>query len=94
MAPADSPHPNRRHRGLSISFDPAEAQWVDALVDLLRQEGYPKAGRSEVVRLALLQLRDALVGRSRADIVKFFVQRDAERLVATLDGTTPRLPST
>jgi len=93
MAAPESQNRNRRHRGLSISFDPAEAEWVDALVALLKQEGYPKAGRSEVVRLALLQLRDALAGRSRPDIIKFFVQREADRLVATLDGTIPRLPS-
>ena len=83
----------RRHRGLSISFDRAEAEWVDRLVDLLKQEGYPHAGRSEVVRMGLLQLRDALAGRTRSEIARFFVQRDAEHLAAVLDGTRPILPS-
>jgi hypothetical protein len=93
MAASDSHNRNRRHRGLSISFDQREAEWVDALVDLLKQERYPKAGRSEVVRVALLQLQDVLAGRSRSDIVKFFAQRDADHFVATVDGTKPRLPS-
>jgi hypothetical protein len=82
-----------RHRGLSISFDQTEAEWVDALVNLLKQERYPHAGRSEVVRMGLLQLRDALAGRTRSEIVKFFIQRDAERLAASVDGINPTLPS-
>lgn len=86
--------PKRRSRGLSISFDLPEAEWVEALVVLLKEGGYPKARRSEIVRMGLLELQDALAGRTRADIVKYFAQRDAARLVATLDGTAPRLPST
>jgi hypothetical protein len=93
MAASNARNRHRRHRGLSISFDPNEAEWVDALVDLLKQEGYPHAGRSEVVRMGLLQLRDALAGRRRSEIAKFFVQRDAERLAAALEGTGPTLPS-
>jgi hypothetical protein len=87
----DSSDPSRRHRGLSISFDLAEERWVDTLVDLLREEGFPRAGRSEVVRLGLLQLREALAGKTRQQIVRFFIRRDADRLAATLDRV-PRLP--
>jgi hypothetical protein len=83
--PRDPYDPNRRHRGLSISFDLAEERWVDTLVDLLREEGFPRAGRSEVVRLGLLQLREALAGKTRQQIVRFFVRRDADRLSAALD---------
>ena len=46
---------NRQSRGLSISFDPPEAHWVDALVALLREGGCPNAKRSEVVRMALFE---------------------------------------
>ena len=66
---------------------------VNALVRLLREEGYPNAKRSQVVRMSLLELRDALAGRTRTGIVKYFVQRDAARQVATVNGTIPRLPS-
>ena len=93
MTPPNSPASTRRTRGLSISFDPPEARWVDALVALLKEQGYPNAKRSEVVRIALLELQDALAGRTRADIVKHFVQRDATRRMATISGTTPALPS-
>jgi hypothetical protein len=80
-----------RHRIRSISFDPGDAEWVDALVDLLRQAGYPKAARTEIVRAALQELHQVLAGRTRAEIVKFFLDREAERLLASFDGT-PRLP--
>ena len=93
MSSPNTPTSTRRSRGLSISFDPPEARWVDALVTLLKEQGYPNAKRSEVVRIALLELQDALAGRTRADIVKHFVQRDAARRVATINGATPGLPS-
>ena len=83
----------RRSKGLSISFEPPEAQWVDALVCLLKEEGYPKARRSEVVRIALFEFQQVLADRTRVDIVKYFVQRDAARLVAAVERTAPRLPS-
>jgi hypothetical protein len=78
----------RRCRGLSISFDTAEARWIDTLVDALRQEGFPRAARSEVVRLGLLELREALAGRTAPEIVKFFAKREADRFLAAIKGTT------
>jgi hypothetical protein len=80
-----------RHRILSISFDPADAAWVDALVDLLRHAGYAKAARAEIVRTALQELHQVLAGRTRAEIVRFFLDREADRLLASFEGT-PRLP--
>jgi hypothetical protein len=91
MASPDPPDLASRHRIRSISFDPADAEWVDAHVELLRQAGYAKAARAEIVRAALQQLQHALAGRTRAEVVKFFLDREAERLLTSLDGT-PRLP--
>ena len=88
MDPADT---GPRQRIRSISFDPSDAEWVDALVDLLRQAGYPKAARAEIVRTALQELHHVLAGRTRAEVVKFFLDREAERLLASFDGT-PMLP--
>ena len=93
MAPPRPRDQGRRSRGLSISFEPPEAEWVNALVGLLKEEGYPHARRSEVVRIALFGLQEALANRTRVDIVKYFVQRDAARLVAVVERTAPRLPS-
>jgi hypothetical protein len=65
----------------SISFDPADADWVDTLVDLLREAGYAKAARAEVVRTALQGLHHVLAGRTRTEMVTFFLDREAERLL-------------
>jgi Arc/MetJ-type ribon-helix-helix transcriptional regulator len=84
MAPRHSRNARRKHRIVSISMAPDDAAWVDTLVDLLVDGGYSKAGRSEVVRLALLELRVILRERGRSEVVRYFVQRDAERQVASL----------
>jgi hypothetical protein len=46
---------------------------------------------AEVVRAALQALDQALAGRTRDEIVKFFLDREAERLLASFDRTL-RLP--
>ena len=47
------------------------------------------------MRLALLQLREALDGKSREQIIRFFVQRHAHHLTVALDGSRrPRLAET
>jgi len=49
----------------SIGFDRPLDVWVDSLVDFLREAGFPKAGRSEVVRVALEQLKKTVCHASR-----------------------------
>jgi hypothetical protein len=61
-------------------------------VAALKHHGYAKARRSEVVRVALLVLQDALADRTREEIVRFFIQCDLDRL-AKLVSTPPRAPS-
>jgi hypothetical protein len=85
--------PVRRHRIRFISVDSADAEWVDSLVDLLRQAGYAKAARAEVVRAALQELHHVLAGQTRAQVVQFFLDREAERVLGSVDRT-PRLPFT
>ena len=85
-------HDRTRYRGLSVSFDLTEAEWVGDLVATLKHQGYTKARRSEVVRVALLVLHDALAGRTREEIFRFFIQRDLDRL-AKLVSEPPRNPS-
>jgi len=81
----------RRARGLSISFDQDEARWIDTLVELLRREHYPKATRSEVVRVALLELRLMLAAQTGDGVVRFFIQRHLNCLTAKLGGSQPHL---
>jgi hypothetical protein len=81
----------RRPHIHTVSFDPTEDAWVDALVTVLQDHEVPSAARSAIIRVALQTLRDALAGRTPQEIAKFFVQRDADRVLATFDGTS-RLP--
>jgi hypothetical protein len=81
----------RRRRIHTVSFDPVQDDWLETIVGILAAEGHPNAARSEIIRVALLGLRDTLAGRTRQDITKFFVQRDADRLLASFEGP-PLLP--
>ena len=90
-ASPDSIDQRHRRRIHTVSFDPSEDEWIDALVNLLSDAGYPKAGRSEIVRVGMRGLQEALAGRTRSEILRFFVLRDAEWLLASFHGTL-RLP--
>jgi len=81
----------RRPHIHSVSFDPTEDQWVDALVHSLRDQGLPHAARSQIIRVALQDLRGALAQHTGQDVARFFIQRDADRLLATLSAP-PHLP--
>ncbi len=71
----------------SINFDPSVDEWVESLVSRLVAIGYPKAGRSGVVREALWELRQKLADCSDGDILRYFVERDAARLLTSVDRT-------
>jgi hypothetical protein len=73
------------------SVDQALKAAQSATERTMRQAGYPKAARAEVVRAALQELHHVLAGRTRAEVVKFFLDREADRLLASFHGT-PRLP--
>ena len=79
----------KRHRGVSISFDPAELKWVDQLVGTLEQGGYALAARSEVIRVGLIELREALGKMTPSEIVMYFARRHADSIVAAAASTAP-----
>ena len=69
---------SRSRRVHSINFEPITEEWLEVVVELLKQAGLPKAGRSEVVRVALSELQRALADYSTAEKMKFFLDRDVE----------------
>jgi hypothetical protein len=71
----------------SINFETGTAEWVESVVLLLKQAGLPKAGRSEVVRVALVELQRTVASQSPAEIVKFFLDRDVEWRRARIDSS-------
>jgi len=83
----------KRSRGVSISFDPTELEWVDRLVSALEREGYAFAARSEVIRVGLIQLREALRDLTPSETVMYFARRHAARVVAAAAGSQSRPPS-
>lgn len=92
--PDSAPLPDRAKRRPvhSINFEAADDDWTEWVVDLLRRAGLPKAGRSEIMRVALADLRRALSGQDPADIVKFFLERDLEWRRARLDPLDSQIP--
>jgi len=48
-----------------------------------RRAGYAKAARTEIGRAALQELQHVLTGRTRAEIVRFFLDREPQRLLAS-----------
>jgi hypothetical protein len=76
--------PKLESRVHSIKVDAQTGTWLESIVELMTRAGFPKAGRSEVVRVALGELRRQLAGRTPTDTVKFFLDRDAERRLAQL----------
>ena len=79
--PSDLPDVQRcgaSRRVHSVNFEPATDDWLESLVELLRRAGLPRAGRSEVVRVALGELKRRMASQSPADVVKYFLNRDVE----------------
>jgi hypothetical protein len=83
------PTTDSRPRVHSIGFDAASDECVDSLAALLREAGFPRSGRSEVVRVAVELLRESLSGRTRAETLKFFLDRDHARQLERLDRRDP-----
>jgi len=87
--------PNRRVH--SINFDPAADAWVESLVERLAAIGYPKAGRSAIVREGLQDLQQKLAGHTDAELLRFFIDRDAERVFVAAErrrrAPTPEEPA-
>jgi hypothetical protein len=46
----------------SLDCERATDHWLESLVELLKRAGLPKAGRSEVVRVALAELPPLVIG--------------------------------
>jgi hypothetical protein len=83
MTPADSRKPDRRVH--SINFDPETDAWIESIAERLLAFGYPKAGRSAIVREALQDLQQKLAGHSDAELLRFFIERETARLFVVAD---------
>ena len=74
---------SRPYRVVAVSLYELQADIADQLAALLRRAGLPRANRSLVMREALLRLQEDLEGKSPADVLRYFVDRQAHPLTQT-----------
>ncbi len=70
----------RRYRVIAMSLRGDDVAAADRIVEALRDEGWPFANRSLVVREALNCLCEALRGKSPEEVFNFFLERRAKRI--------------
>jgi hypothetical protein len=69
-----------RYRIVAISLRPDDIVEADRIVNALRDEGWPHANRSLVMREALAALTESLRGRSSEEIFRQFIDRRGRRI--------------
>jgi hypothetical protein len=67
----------RRYRLLAVGLYDIELAIADRLAEALRTAGWPRANRSLVIREALRRLNDDLLDKPAADVLDYFVDRQA-----------------
>lgn len=73
---------SRGYRVVAASLRPEDIAAADRIVDALREEGWPHANRSLVVREAIRAMAEALGDGSTEDVFRHFVERRGRRIVA------------
>jgi hypothetical protein len=72
-----------RYRIVAVSLRPDDIVAADRIVDALRDEGWPHANRSLVMREALAALAESLRGRSSEEVFRHFIDRRGRRIANT-----------
>jgi hypothetical protein len=73
----------RRYRIVAASLRPEDVAAADQIVEALRDEGWPNANRSLVIREALSGLSETLKGLSGEEVFRHFIQRRGRRIPST-----------
>ena len=94
MAPKKTANGGSKHRLVTVSLPASEFEWLNELVTTLESAGYRRT-RSAVVRVALAELRGSIPDLPPNEILKHWLRRDAERLIAAIEDnhTEPEKPS-
>ncbi len=82
--PAEAPRKRRAGQGrgaapVGVSLFKDELEALDGMVDELRRAGYAPATRSLLMREAFKRLKEEAEGLQGAELVGFFIRREAER---------------
>jgi hypothetical protein len=77
-----------RYRVIAITVHQHGVADADRLANILKDEGWPRATRSLVVREALECLSAQLRDKTPEEIFRFFVERRAKRATGTSAGSS------
>jgi hypothetical protein len=77
-----------RYRIVAISLRPDDIVEADRIVNALRDEGWPHANRSLVMREALAALAESLRGRSSEEVFRHFIDRRGRRIPSSKPDPT------
>jgi hypothetical protein len=64
---------------IAVSVYADQAESVDRAAEELLQAGFVKASRSFVIQAAIQRLREDLEGKNRAEILKYFLERQIRK---------------
>jgi hypothetical protein len=77
-----------RYRIVAASLRPEDVAAADRIVDALRDEGWPHANRSLVIREALSCLSEALKDRSPEEVFRYFIERRGRRIPSAVKSNS------
>jgi hypothetical protein len=78
-SPKGQPATERNYRVVAISVYADQAESVDRAARDLVEAGFVRASRSFVIQSAIQKLREDLEGKSREEILKYFLERQVKR---------------
>lgn len=87
-AMTNRPSDRRRYRIVAASLRPEDVAAADRIVEALRDEGWPNANRSLVIREALSGLSDALKDRTSEEVFRHFIDRRGRRIPFAVKPTS------
>ena len=76
-----------KHRLVTVSLPANEFEWLNEFVAALESAGYRRT-RSAIVRVALAELRGTVPDGPPNEILKHWLRRDTERLIAAIDDNS------
>jgi len=75
-----APLTKARYRTIAASLLSSDVTEADRITDALREEGWPHANRSLVIREALARLFEDLRGNTSDEIFRSFIERRGHRI--------------
>ena len=78
------------YRVIAISLYSDQADSVDRATEVLLEAGHRRASRSLVIQTAIERLQEELSGKTRNEVLQYFVERQLRRPLATARARWPR----